>query len=502
VPKRPSAAPQTAVSRCDVCIVGAGIAGMNALFVASRYLSRDQKVILVDRRPRVGGMWVDTYPYVRLHQPHPMFTAGNIEWTLGQDRSYLATKGEVLDHFAHCLNVIKQRVQVEELFGATMESADEVDGTVRITCRSADGGVQIVEADRLIKAYGFGVMPNDPLEVSSGRVHTVSPDYCDVRSGDIAESDAPVWIIGGGKTAMDTAHALITRYPGRQVNMVAGRGTFFTRRDLTFPSGVRKWWTGLLFSNLGEQLGRVFDGTNEAQAHDWFRAKVGIYATPEAENFLAGVLSEAENTTISDGLNEIVMDYFEDVADRNGATEMLFRSGATKAVEPGSWIVNCTGYLRPDTEMPYEPYVSASGSVVSIQPRSSTLHLPAYQGYYLTHLLFLDKLNDIPLYEFDAPALRQKSSMVFPYALFTLVQHNLSLIYENVPSRVFRDNGLDFDTWYPLPRRLPSLARFMLTHRRTRERSQRALDIVRERFDIRCGPLDLGSGVGSDPIQN
>lgn len=110
-----SASPTTAASRdiaierCDLCIVGAGIAGLNALFVASRYLSRDQRVILVDRRHRVGGMWVDTYPYVRLHQPHGLFTAGNIKWTLGRERSYLATKPEVLDHFDHCLDVIKQR---------------------------------------------------------------------------------------------------------------------------------------------------------------------------------------------------------------------------------------------------------------------------------------------------------------------------------------------------------------------------------------------------------
>jgi cation diffusion facilitator CzcD-associated flavoprotein CzcO len=54
------AAQNIAVERCDVCIVGAGVAGLNALFVASQYLSRDQKVILVDRRERVGGMWVDT----------------------------------------------------------------------------------------------------------------------------------------------------------------------------------------------------------------------------------------------------------------------------------------------------------------------------------------------------------------------------------------------------------------------------------------------------------
>ena len=62
-----------------------------------------------------------------------MFTAGNIKWTLGKDRSYLATKGEVLDHFEHCLNVIKQRVQVDEYFGWDMESDDETDGMVRIT---------------------------------------------------------------------------------------------------------------------------------------------------------------------------------------------------------------------------------------------------------------------------------------------------------------------------------------------------------------------------------
>src|ERR1700730_10188037 len=232
------------VETCDVCIVGSGLAGLNALFVASQYLSRDQKVILIDRRRRVGGMWVDTYPYVRLHQPHPMFTAGNIEWTLGRDRSYLATKGEVLDHLEHCLNVIKQRVQVDELFGWVMESDEEVDGKVRITGRSSAGRLVVVEAKRLIKAYGFGVVPNDPLEISSERVVSVSPDFCDMRRGEMRESDAPVWIIGGGKTGMDTAHALITDCPGREVNLVAGSGTYFTNRDRGLPAGSRRWGSG------------------------------------------------------------------------------------------------------------------------------------------------------------------------------------------------------------------------------------------------------------------
>lgn len=488
----PRAAPadnRHVIHRADVCIVGAGIAGLNALFAASRHLSRDQKVILVDRRARVGGMWVDTYPYVRLHQPHHMFTAGNIKWTIGKDRSYLATKGEVLDHFEHCVDVIKQGVQVEEFFGCDMESAEEINGIVHITCRSLDGQTRVVEAKRLIKAYSLGVTPNDPLEVSSSRVQSVSPDYCDVRSGDMRDSDSPVWIIGGGKTAMDTAYTLVTTYPGREVNLVAGRGTFFSTRDRFFPAGARQWWSGSLGATVAEQTGRRFDGTNETEVRDWYRSTYGNFVTSDAENFLIGVLSEGENKTISAGLGDVVMDYFVDAVDRNGATEMVFRSGATKSVQPGSWIVNCTGYLGLDNPPEYEPYVSASGAVISINPRSAVLHLPAFQGYYLTHLLLLEKARELPLYEVDWYELRNKSSVAFPYVLFALVQHNLSLIYDNVPSRVFRECGLDFDTWYPLPRRLPSTVKFMLTHRRTRERQRRVLDTVRERFDIRCGPL-------------
>jgi cation diffusion facilitator CzcD-associated flavoprotein CzcO len=478
----------TAVESCDVCIVGAGLAGLNALFVASRYLSHEQKVILIERRQRVGGMWVDTYPYVRLHQPHPMFTAGNIEWALGKHRSYLATKGEVLDHFEHCLRVIKQRVRVDEYFGWAMESDEETDADVRITCRSSDGQLLVVEAKRLIKAYGFRIEPNDPLEVSSTRVQSVSPDYCDMRGGEMRASDTPVWIIGGGKTAMDTAHALITEYPGREVNLVAGSGTFFTDRDRMLPSGAGRWWRGSTFGGFGMEVSRRFDGTNEAEVGNWYRATLGTWLTPETGNFLLGVLSESENDIIAAGLNDVIMDHAVDVVDRNGMTEMVFRSGATKTVQPGSWIVNCTGYLMQQ-DHPYEPYVSPSGKVMSIQVRSATLHLTSYMGYFLTHLMFLGKINEIPLYELDGQDLRTKCRAAGPYTLITLVQYNLSLISDRVPGKVFADCGLDFDRWFPLPRRVLSLARFALTHHREREHWRRTLDTVRERFDVRCGPL-------------
>lgn len=478
----------TPVDRCDVCIVGAGIAGLNALFVASRYLSRDQSVVLLDRRQRVGGMWVDTYPYVRLHQPHPMFTAGNIAWTLGREPSYLATKDEVLGHFAHCLDEIRKRITVDERYGWTFVSEEATGDTVRVSCRTADGRPRVIEATKLIKAYGLRVTPNEALEISSPRVRSVSPDYCDVRRGAMSESDTPVWIIGGGKTAMDTAHLLITQYPGREVNLVAGSGTLFTSRDKFFPTGFRRWWGSTLLSSVATDLSRRFDGTNEQDVANWYRANYGTWVTPETGNFLFGVLSEAENSTIAAGLNDVIMDHLVDAVDRNGETDLVLRSGATKTIEAGSWIINCTGYVTKN-EHPYEPFVTAGGAVLSIQPRSAAMHLTSYMAYFLTHLMFLGQLRDTPLYELDMQELWNKSKSVLPYTLFALAQYNLGHIVDVVPTKVFGECGLDYDRWYPRPRRTVGGIQFMRTHRGEREHLRRTLDTVHDRFEVRCGPL-------------
>lgn len=479
-----------ATESCDVCIVGAGLTGMNALFAASRYLKPHQKVILLDRRQRTGGMWVDTYPYVRLHQPHGMFTAGNIAWTLDRDRSYLPTKDEVLDHFEHCLDEIRQRVQVEERFGCSyLSHTTETGSGVRVTYRSAAGEEKVIETTRLIKAHGFGITPNEPLVVSSEHVRSVSPDYCDMRSGEIADSDEPVWIIGGGKTAMDTAHTLITRYPGREVNMLAGSGTFFTNRDTFFPTGARRWWSGTMVSSLGGELAARFDGTNEDEISQWYRTNCGTQVTPQAVHFWLGVLSEAEQKVIGAGLNEIVMDHLVDAVDRDGATELVLRSGETRMIQPGSWLVNCTGYIRP-YDVPYEPYTSADGSVLSIQTRSAAMHLTSFAGYFLTHLMFLDKLHALPLYELDAQELQKRCQPSLPFALLALAQFNLSVIADAVPTTVFTECALDFDRWYPWHRRTAAGLKFMRTHRKQRDRYRCTLDTIRERFDVRCGPLD------------
>lgn len=475
--------------KCDVCIVGAGFAGINALFVSSRYLTRDQRIILIDRRQRVGGMWMDTYSYVRLHQPHPMFTAGNIGWAWNRPPGYLPWKSEVLDHFQHCLNTIKEDVNVDEFFGWTTESDVETGDGVRVRCRSADGATMVIDTKRLIKAYGWQVTPNEPLPLSSRRVHSVSPDSCDMRAAPIADDDKPVWVIGGGKTAMDTAHALITAYPRREVNLIAGSGTYFNNRDIFFPTGLRRWWSGIMVSQLAAEVSSRFDGTNEESLSDWYRNSYGLWCTPKTGNVLFGLLSVAERDTISAGLSQVLNDHFVDVVDTGAGSEMALRSGTSIGVEAGSWIVNCTGYLT-DYDHPYEPYCSPGGRTLSIQPRSATMHLTSFMAYLSTHLMFSGKLGEVPLYELDWPDLYRKSRTSLVFTVMTLAQLNLSLYADNIPTKAFWEFGLDFDRWYPLPRRLLAIAKLMSSHRRERDRLRHVLDTVQERFDVRCGPLE------------
>ncbi|OKH83170.1 potassium transporter [Mycobacterium sp. ST-F2] len=478
---------------CEVCVVGAGIAGLNALAAATQYLGRNDKVILVDQRPRVGGMWVDTYDYVRLHQPYQLFTAGDIKWTLGKERGYLASKPEILDHLQHCLNVVSRRVDLDERFGWAYLSHTESDGVVQVSLQAPDGQTRLVTAQRLIKAFGFQVQPNPPLTVSSNRVRSTTPNEID----QVVESDAPVWVIGGGKTGLDTAHLLITRCPGREVNMLVGRGAIALRRDVLLPASVRgRWLGGLPFNTLGNGLAQRYDGTNEDEVLRWYYSMLGTGPTGEKCDFafgFGGVTSDAEMAVITAGLRRADNEYLVDAVDRDGSTELVFRGGRTEQVPVGTWLVNCTGLMMRGSH-PYEPFVSPSGRTLSIQQRSTAIPLTLQAAYFLTHLMFTGGLHTLPLYELDAEGLRDTMGRSPVPAGFPLTLYNLSLAFDHLPTKVFAGFGSDLLLWYPLPRRLAAMVRFQRTHRRDRERHRTTLDTIRERYHVRCGPLEHLAG--------
>ena len=66
----------------DYLVVGAGALGM--AFVDTLIEHSDADVVMVDRRHRPGGHWLDSYPFVQLHQPSRYY--GVDSTALGQDR--------------------------------------------------------------------------------------------------------------------------------------------------------------------------------------------------------------------------------------------------------------------------------------------------------------------------------------------------------------------------------------------------------------------------------
>lgn len=66
----------------DYLVVGAGAMGM--AFVDSLIEHSDADVVMVERRHRAGGHWLDSYPFVQLHQPSANYGVNST--VLGQDR--------------------------------------------------------------------------------------------------------------------------------------------------------------------------------------------------------------------------------------------------------------------------------------------------------------------------------------------------------------------------------------------------------------------------------
>jgi cation diffusion facilitator CzcD-associated flavoprotein CzcO len=480
------------VEECEVAIIGAGIAGMNALFVACQYVKPEQRIILVDSRSRVGGMWVDTYPYVRLHQPYEFFTAGNIPWELDVERSHLASKGEVLDQFEHCMRVLSQKARIDTFFGYTAGEETESDGVVTVPLIGVDNPDDRVEvrAKRLIVATGYNIGPKEPLDLSSKRVRSVSPNDFDMVGEQMRAGTDAVWVIGGGKSGLDTAHSLVSEFPDREVHLVAGSGTVFINRDVAFPRGFSgRWFSGTRATAFLTEVARLFDGTNPERLMEEFANNGAIGVVENPRHHVFGVISEPEVALVRDKLRGIHTDHLVDAVDRGDDVELLFRSGQSTTIPAGSWIVNCTSYLG-QTPGPYRPYTSASGAVVRVIPQSATFYLTSFAGYFLTHLAFLEKLTETPLYEIDMNELNKESPEILPWAMYTQVVYNLGLIADAVPVSVLNDCGLSFDGWFPKPRQMVGAMRFLAGRKRARPHQEQVLAAVRERYGVRCGPLE------------
>ncbi len=480
-------APRTRELDCALCVVGAGIAGLNALWSAKPYLGGSDHVVVVDRRPVTGGMWNDAYDYVRLHQPHPMFTVGDLAWTGGRHRSHLATRAEVTDHLTRCAREVFDGLSLTRLLGTEYLSHDEVPtaggASAVVHLRDAEGGRVRVRAKTLIKAFGFDVRRATPLPLASAAVRSVPP-----HDAALFDDDAPVFVIGSGKTAMDTVLELLRRRASREVRMIAGSGTVFLDRAKLCPPFPRSLLGGSTGFRIALDISRRFDGTNGREASDHLRDRYGLSLLPGARHNALGIASRAELDAVREGLREVTLGHLAEVRDEASGPIMQLLDGRARAVPEGSYLVNCTGYLDP--QVAYEPFRSPGGAVLSVTPRSALHFLTTHGGFLLPHLHYRGELERLPLYELDTTLLRRRDKTAWASALYVHGLYNMAHILDALPASVLGTMGVNLDNWFPVARRLWDLAELKRRGRDHAARAKGVLDRLRAHHDgVRCGPL-------------
>jgi hypothetical protein len=187
----------------DYLVIGAGALGMG--FVDSLVDHSDADVVIVDRRHRAGGHWLDSYPFVQLHQPSMNYGVnstplgnGRIERT-GRDAGFYerASGAEICGYFDEVMRhrfLASGRVRFfpmcDYLGDGRLQS--------KLTGTATDVTVRRRIVDATYMASRVPATDPPPFEVEDG-VKCVAPGALT----NLRAAPAGYVIIGAGKTAMD-----------------------------------------------------------------------------------------------------------------------------------------------------------------------------------------------------------------------------------------------------------------------------------------------------------
>jgi hypothetical protein len=189
----------------DYLVVGAGAIGM--AFVDTLIEHSDAEVVMVDRRHRPGGHWLDSYPFVQLHQPSMNYGVNSTR--LGQDRveadgrdtGFLerATGTEICGYFEEVMShrlLASGRVR----FLPMCDYLGDRRVHSRISGETTDVTVRRRVVDATYMASRVPATDPPPFEVADG-VRCVPVG----ELTKVVEPPAGYVVVGGGKTALDAA---------------------------------------------------------------------------------------------------------------------------------------------------------------------------------------------------------------------------------------------------------------------------------------------------------
>lgn len=359
----------------DYLVVGAGASGM--AFVDALLDASDADVVIVDRRHRPAGHWLDAYPFVRLHQPSACY--GVDSHVLGDDRIdesgpnagfyERATATEICEYYDRVLEermVPSGRVR---FFGMSDYLGNASDGHRFASILSGRTTTVKVRRKLVDAAYGGSSVPSrhsPKFEIDPGV--TVVPPNDLVR---MSEPASGYTVIGAGKTSMDTCNWLLDQgvAPDR-IRWIRPRDGWAMNRALTQPLALVAS-TLEFFSRMIEAAAAAESAADLAHRLEAHGAFLRIDPDTAPEVFRGATLSVTE----LEALRTI-----EDVVRlgrvrRIGTSSISFGDG-TLQTQPGRIYVDCTATgLNPAPPKPiFEPdRITMQLVTFGIVPWSATL---------------------------------------------------------------------------------------------------------------------------------
>ena len=198
----------------DYLVLGAGASGM-AFVDALIADSKDVDVVVVDRRHRPGGHWLDAYPFVRLHQPSAYYGVNSTK--LGHDRVdqsgpnagfyERATAAEICDYFSRVMDDVLVGSGQVRFLGMTDYRGEDAEGHQLRSVLTGRATTVTVRKRVVDATYVESSIPSrhtPPFTVDPG-VRMIPPNDL-VR---LTASADGFTVLGAGKTAMDTCNWLL-----------------------------------------------------------------------------------------------------------------------------------------------------------------------------------------------------------------------------------------------------------------------------------------------------
>jgi hypothetical protein len=224
----------------DYLVVGCGALGM--AFVDTMLEHGDGDVVMIDRRHRPGGHWLDGYPFLQLHQPSRYYGVNST--ALGRDHiagdgpeagfSERATGTEICAYYD---DVMRERF----LASGRVRFFPMTDylGERRFASQVTGAVTEVTVRRRVVDATYFATrvpaMEPAPFEIASGCRCIPVGDL--VR---VVQPPAGYVVIGGGKTATDAISWLLDQGCAPEViTWIRPRDAWLLNREFFQPGRAR-----------------------------------------------------------------------------------------------------------------------------------------------------------------------------------------------------------------------------------------------------------------------